>query len=194
MSILLYRNYFYHASANNALGHFTLVIVAAAIGYGAAAVVAPIVSPRLPDGSLITIMLLVAGIVCATLGVTFSQVPFLFISFALGLAAQSVAITATTIIQREVDDVFRGRVFSFYDMLFNVPFVIGAAVSAAFMPDSGKSYPLVAVAGGGYVLAGVLYSLVVGPRSWKWGGEAGGGSPAPPATVSPSASAQRSSS
>ena len=34
--------------------------------------------------------------------------------------------------------------FSFYDMLFNVPFVIGAAVSAAFMPVDGKSYALVA--------------------------------------------------
>src|SRR5438045_901111 len=60
MSILLYRNYFYHASANNALGHFTLVIVAAALGYGAAAVLTPILSPRLPEGSVITIMLLVA--------------------------------------------------------------------------------------------------------------------------------------
>ena len=165
MSILLYRNYFYHASANNALSHFTLVIVAAAIGYGAAAVITPIVSPRLPDGSLITIMLLVAGIVCGTLGVTFSQVPFLFISFALGLAAQCVAITATTIIQREVDDVFRGRVFSFYDMLFNVPFVIGAAVAAAFMPFDGKSYALIGVASGGYVLAAVAYSLLSRQRS-----------------------------
>ena len=185
MSILLYRNYFYHASANNALGHFTLVIVAAAIGYGAAAVVTPIVSPRLPDGSLITIMLLVAGIVCGTLGVTFSQVPFLFISFALGLAAQSVAITATTIIQREVDDVFRGRVFSFYDMLFNVPFVIGAAVGAAFMPFDGKSYLLVGVASGGYVLTAVAYSLLSRQRS-------AGGSASP--SVSPSAAAQRFSS
>jgi MFS family permease len=186
MSILLYRNYFYHASANNALNHFALVIVAAAIGYGAAAVITPIVSPRLPPGSLITIMLLVAGIVCGTLGVTFRQVPFYFISFALGLAAQSVAITATTIIQREVDDVFRGRVFSFYDLLFNVPFVIGAAVSAAFMPFDGKSYALVGAASAGYVLTAVAYSLLSRQRPED-------GSPSSSA-ASPSAAAQRSSS
>ncbi len=162
MSILLYRNYFYHASANTALSHFTLVIVAAALGYGSAAVITPVVSPGLPEGSLITIMLAVAGVACGSLGPTFSQVPFYIISFALGLAAQSVAITATTIIQREVDDVFRGRVFSFYDMLFNVPFVIGAAVGAAFMPFDGKSYALVGVASGGYLLAAVAYSLVAG--------------------------------
>jgi MFS family permease len=99
-----------------------------------------------------------------------------------------VAISATTIIQREITDEFRGRVFSFYDMLFNVPFVIGAAIGAAFMPDNGKSYPLVAAAGGGYVLAGLLYSLLVGR------GAAGGTVPASPATDSPSASAHRSNS
>src|SRR5205814_602628 len=115
-----------------------------------------------------------AGVVCGTLGATFSQVPFYVISFALGLAAQSVAITATTIIQRHVDDVFRGRVFSFYDMLFNVPFVIGAAVGAAIMPFDGRSYALVGVAGGGYVLTAVAYSLLSRQRP-------AGGSPSPPA-------------
>jgi hypothetical protein len=186
MSILLYRNYFYHSNANNALAHFTLVVVAAALGYGAAAVIMPVLSARLPPSALIGILLVAAGFVCGPLGATFSQVPFLIISFALGVAAQGVAISATTIIQREITDDFRGRVFSFYDMLFNVPFVVGAAVSAAFMPVTGKSYPLVAVAGGGYVLAGLVYSLIVGLPA--------GGASRSPATVSPSASAHRSSS
>ena len=187
MSILLYRNYFYHASANKALGHFTLVIIAAALGFGAAAVITPMLSSRLSQTSLITILLAAAGLVSAPLGATFSQVPFLIISFAVGLAAQGVAITATTIIQQQVDDGFRGRVFSFYDMLFNLPFVIGAAVSAAFMPFDGKSYPLLAVAGGGYLLAAVAYSLLSRQPS------AAGSSPSAP-PVSPSAAAQRSSS
>jgi MFS family permease len=199
MSILLYRNYFYHSNANNALAHFTLVVVAAALGYGAAAVIMPVLSARLSPSRLIGILLVIAGVVAGPLGATFSQVPFLVISFVLGIAAQGVAISATTIIQREIEDDFRGRVFSFYDMLFNVPFVIGAAVSAAFMPDSGKSYLLVAVAGGGYVLAGVLYTLLVGPGSVGGDGEAGGDSPPTSpslstSTASPSARAHRSSS
>jgi MFS family permease len=187
MSILLYRNYFYHASANNALRHFTLVIVASAIGYGAAAILTPVVSRWLPAGALITVLLAMAGIVAGPLGATFSQVPFLIISFAVSLAAQGVAITATTILQQEVDDSFRGRVFSFYDMLFNAPFVVGAAVSAAFMPFDGKSYALLAVAGAGYVLAAVAYAMLSRQPS------AGGPSPSS-AVVSPSAAAQRSSS
>jgi hypothetical protein len=184
MSILLYRNYFYHSSANNALAHFTLVVAASAIGYGAAAVITPIVTARLSAGALITILLAGAGVVSGPLGATFSQVPFLVIAVMLGLAAQGIAITATTIIQQEVDDDFRGRVFSFYDMLFNVPFVIGAAVSAAFMPDDGKSYALVGAAAGGYVAAALLYAVLRGQSS----AEAG------PSPSSPSAAAQRSSS
>lgn len=187
MSILLYRNYFYHTSANNALAHFTLVVVAAALGYGAAAIVIPVVTGWLPPATLITVLLVLAGVVVGPLGALFSQPPFLVISFALGLVAQGVAISATTILQREVADDFRGRVFSFYDLLFNVPFVIGAAVGAAFMPATGKSYLLVGVAAGGYVLAGLVYSLIIRQPP------TGGGTPPPPVT-SPSASAQRSSS
>ncbi len=48
MSILLYRNYFYPASANAALAHFSsMVVVPAGIGYGCAALVTP---PRRPGG------------------------------------------------------------------------------------------------------------------------------------------------
>src|SRR5579875_3416423 len=39
MSILLYRNYFYPGgNGNTALGHYTLVVITSALGYGAAAV------------------------------------------------------------------------------------------------------------------------------------------------------------
>jgi hypothetical protein len=179
------------------------VIVAAALGYGTAAVITPVATSWLPAGSLITILLVMAGVVAGPLGATFSQVPFLIISFAVGVAAQGIAITATTIIQQEVDDGFRGRVFSFYDMLFNAPFVIGAAVSAAFMPFNGKSYPLLGVAGAGYVLAALGYALLSrqrpagGSESSPAGGSesspAGDSSSSAPA-ISPSAAAQRNSS
>ncbi|HEY1323685.1 MAG TPA: MFS transporter, partial [Streptosporangiaceae bacterium] len=53
-SILLYRNYFYAASgANSSLAHFTLVVIAAAIGYGGAAVATPIATRRLSKAAWI---------------------------------------------------------------------------------------------------------------------------------------------
>jgi MFS family permease len=187
MSILLYRNYFYHSAANTALGHFTLVVVTSAIGYGTAAIVTPLVTTRVPPALWIAILLGGAGLVSGPLGATFNQTAFLVIGFALGVAAQGIQIAATTILQQEVDDGYRGRVFSFLDLLFNVPFVIGAVVSAWFLPDTGKSYPLVAVAAGGYVLVSLAYLLMIRQP-------AAGGSPSPGCVVSPSAPAQRSSS
>src|SRR5215468_6370547 len=71
-SILLYRNYFYKQSgANSALGHVTLVIIAAAIGYGAAAVVTPIATRRLSKAAVITVALGLGGVVTGLLGPTF---------------------------------------------------------------------------------------------------------------------------
>jgi MFS family permease len=108
-------------------------------------------------------VLLASGGVCTgVLGATFRQVPFLVIGFALGLAAQGVAICTSTILQQRVDDDFRGRVFSINDMLYNAAFVLGAAVSAPFMPDNGFSYPLLAVVAAGYVVAAGGYLLLNG--------------------------------
>jgi MFS family permease len=160
-SILLYRNYFYvTAGANSALGHFTLVIIAAAIGYGGAAVVTPIATRWLSKAALITVLLALGGVVTGALGPTFAQPAFLAISLSLGLVAQGVAICSVTIIQQRMDDDYRGRVFALYDMLFNVPFVLGALVAALIIPDSGKSYLLIAVAAAGYLLAAVAYGVV----------------------------------
>ena len=160
-SILLYRNYFYRlSSADSALNHFTLVIIAAAFGYGAAAVVTPIATRWLSKAALITVALALGGVVTGLLGPTFQQVPFLALSLLLGLVAQAVAICSVTIIQQRMDDDYRGRVFALYDMLFNVPFVLGAVVAAQIIPDTGKSYLLIAVAAAGYLLAAAAYGAV----------------------------------
>jgi MFS family permease len=183
MSILLYRNYFYPSSSGNAsLRHFTLLVAASAAGYGAGALITPAATRRLAKAVWITCMLTGAGIATGALGVTFRQIPFLIIGFVLGMAAQGVAICTTTIIQQEVDDGFRGRAFSINDMLFNVTFVLGAGVSALFMPVTGKSFPMLAVVAIGYLVAAVAYRIASRQAS-----------AAGPGAASPSPSAQASS-
>lgn len=160
-SILLYRNYFYAASgANTSLEHFTLVVIAAAVGYGLAALVIPIVTRRVSKAACIATLLGLGAVVTGVLGPTFQQVSFLVISLALGLVAQGVAICTTTIIQQQMDDNYRGRVFALYDMLFNVPFVLGAVIAAQIIPDNGKSYALIAVAAFGYLAAAAAYAVI----------------------------------
>ena len=48
--------------------------------------------------------------------------------FVLGVAAQGSKICVDTIVQESIDDAYRGRVFSFYDMVFNVGVRVGGGV------------------------------------------------------------------
>ena len=186
MSLLLYRNYFYRlAGANAALGSYSLLVAASAVGYASAALVTPAATRRLAKPAWIAILLAAAAVVTGPLGVTFRPLPFLLIGFALNLVSQGVAICSTTIIQEQADDAYRGRVFAFYDVMFNVTFVAGAAISAAFMPATGKSYSLLVVVAAGYLLAAAGYRLASRQPA------GGGGAAGPPSS---SAAAQSSSS
>ena len=49
----------------------------------------------------------------------------------LGIVAQGSKICVDTLVQEQVEDDFRGRVFSFYDTLFNVTFVAAAVFAAS---------------------------------------------------------------
>jgi len=185
MSILLYRNYFFHGAGqdNAAFAHFLPVVISSAIGYGTAAWLTPLATHRVTNATWITALLAIAGVVTGTLGLSFGQPEFIAIGFVLGVVAQGITISTTTILQQATDDEFLGRVFSVNDMLYNVSFVVGAAVSAAFIPDTGRSVPMLLVAGGGYLIAAVGYLLISGqPPSGA------------PAVSIPESAAQRSSS
>ena len=161
MSILLFRNYFYAGSANSALSHFgAYVVVPGAVGYALAAIMAPAATRRFGKPGWIVLSLIVSGLVTGALGWTFEQLLFAIIAFGLNVTGQSVAISAVTIIQEEVADSFRGRIFSLYDMMSNVPLAAGAAISAVFMPTDGKSLPIVTVVGAGYLVVAGGYWLL----------------------------------
>src|ERR1700733_6324122 len=153
MAILLYRNYFYRSSVSVAEGHFGTLVVVAGIGYFCAAVIPPLATRRLSKPAWITVLLAASAVATVALGETSVQLAYLAIGFCLYLTRQGVAICATTILQEQVGDAYRGRGFAFYDMMFNVTFVIGAVVSAAFMPDNGHSPVIVGLVAAGYLVA-----------------------------------------
>ena len=96
------------------------------------------------------------------------------------MAGQGISICATTILQEEVDDAFRGRTFSFYDVMFNVTYVAGAGLSAVFMPNTGRSPTIIGLVAVGYAVAAAGYWIV--SRQPSADGE--------PGTSSPSSAAQ----
>ena len=183
MSVLLYRNYFYRSSVSVAEGRFGLLVVLAGIGYACAALVTPPATRRLSKPAWITLLLVASAVVTLVLGETFLQVAFLGIGFCLYLTRQGVAICAVTILQEDVDDAYRGRVFAFYDMMFNAAYVAGAALSVVVMPEDGHSPLLVALVAAGYAAVAAAYWLAAGRRQPSSGG---------PGAEIPSAAAQSS--
>jgi MFS family permease len=181
--VLLYRNYFYPSSAPTAEAHVVVLATVSAIGYGCAALVVPPATRRLAKPAVITVLLATSAVATAVLGPTFNQIAYLAIGFTLYLCLQGVAICVITVLQEEVDDAYRGRVFAFYDVTFNVSLAAGALLSTPFMPLNGKSAAIIGVVAAGFAVAAGGYWLLSRQSS-----------PAPPGTSKPSASAQRSSS
>jgi MFS family permease len=184
MSILLYRNYFYPGHVTVAESHVGVLAIISAIGYGCAAVLTPVATRHLSKRAWIALMLLVAGITAGAGGETFAQAGYLAIGFLMYLARQGVALGAVTILQEDIADAYRGRVFAFYDMVYNAAYAAGAALFAVFMPADGKSAVIVAVIAIGFLLAAAAYWLSAGP------GGPGGPSPSPAAQRSSSSVAR----
>jgi MFS family permease len=160
MAILLYRNFWYRGhSASVAEGHLLVLVVISAIGYFCGALVTPPVTRRLAKPAFITLMLLASAVITGALGGTFEQFAFLIIGFCVNLAGQGIAICATTILQEQLGDEYRGRAFSFYDMMFNITYVAGGLIVAPFMPKSGNSPPLIAIVAAGYAVTAACYWL-----------------------------------
>ena len=183
LSILLYRNYFYPSSAPVAEGHVVVLATVSAIGYGCAALVVPPATRWLSKPTVIALLLAASAVVTGALGETFNEVGYLAFGVLIYLCSQGIAICVTTVLQEEVEDAYRGRLFAFYDVMFNVSLALGALLSAAFMPLNGKSPPIIGAVAVGYLVAAGGYWLLSRQSS-----------PEPSGTSSPSATAQRSSS
>jgi MFS family permease len=194
MSILLYRNHFYPAHVTVAESHVETLAVFSAVGYACAALVTPPATRRLSKQAWITLMLVAAGVVAGVLGETFNEVGYLAIGFLMYLTRQSVAIAAVTILQEDVADVYRGRVFALYDMFYNAAYAIGAALFAVFMASDGKSPGVIAVIAIGFLVAAVAYWFAAGGSSAAASPSDGSAPLSADAGASPSAEAQRSSS
>jgi hypothetical protein len=76
----------------------------------------------------------------------------------LGFVAQAVKICVDSTLQETVEDDYRGRVFSVYDTLFNVTFVLALVVGAFTLPPSGVSPAVTSAVAVGYLLAAVTYA------------------------------------
>ncbi|WP_116247532.1 MFS transporter [Nocardiopsis sp. FIRDI 009] len=150
ITLLLYNNTF-TAGGVAGLAGFSVAMGVSAVGFFLGAVATPWATARMSPSAWIALLLAVAAVALTAFGLPFSPALFPLAAFVLGLVSQGVKVTVDTLVQRHVDDAYRGRVFSVYDVLFNATFVLGAALTAGLVPPSGVSVPVVAGAAAVYL-------------------------------------------
>ncbi|MCR6688570.1 MFS transporter [Cellulomonas sp.] len=159
-SVLIARNLLADPADSRAgLAAFAAVLGATAVGFAAAVVLTPTLSPRTGVHGWIAGCLGLAAVSQGVIAVTYERVPLLFAAAVLGLGAQGTKIAVDTIVQRDTADAYRGRAFALYDVLYNAAFVGAAALAAAVLPDTGWSRPLFAVLTVGYVVGALGYGF-----------------------------------
>lgn len=151
--LLMLCRYAFSSNADDGLALLGLALAISAAGFFAAAVATPWAAGRLGAGLWIAVCAGAAALLVPALGLPFAATPMLMAAFVLGLTTQGAKIATDTIVQASVEDGFRGRIFSVYDVLFNVAFVGAAGVAALILPPDGRSALLV-------VTVAVIYAAV----------------------------------
>ena len=114
------------------------------------------------------VLFLVLGAVVQALPALVPQKWLLFVaSIFLGLSVQAFKIAADTVTQAHVGESFKGRVFVFYDVLFNSSLVVAAVVAALILPPTGISILVYS----GMAATHLLLALVFGTVSRRMGAE-----------------------
>ncbi|MEV0243577.1 MFS transporter [Streptomyces sp. NPDC050674] len=151
--LLMLCRYALTSTTDDGLALLGVALGVSGAGFFAAAVVTPWAAVRLGPGRWIVACAGAAALLEPALGLPFAAAPLLAAAFVLGLTTQGAKIATDTIVQSCVEDGFRGRIFSVYDVLFNVSFVSAAAVAALMLPPDGRSAPLV-------ITIAVIYAAV----------------------------------
>ncbi len=151
--VLMLCRYAWTSTESEGLALLGLAVGVSGAGFFVAAVVTPVAVERLGPGRWVAVCAGAAALLEPALALSFEAAPLLVAAFVLGLTTQGAKIATDTVVQSSVDDRFRGRIFSLYDVLFNVAFVGAAAVAALMLPPDGRSVPLV-------VTVALLYAAI----------------------------------
>ncbi|MGW1890314.1 MFS transporter [Streptomyces sp. NPDC002004] len=151
------------AGADRGLALLGLAVALSGAGFFAAAVVTPWAVGQWGPRGWIVVCAAAAAVLEPALALSFAQVPVMMAAFVLGLITQGAKIATDTVVQSSVDDGFRGRIFSLYDVLFNVAFVGAAAAAALMLPPDGQSAQLVLTVAVVYTAIAVSMARFGGP-------------------------------
>ncbi|MEU3009218.1 MFS transporter [Nocardia asteroides] len=148
---------------------FGVAIGFAAAGMLLAAILAPVLIPRLGRPRTVLLGLSTAVVVQLTLvtptalatGAAVDNAHRLLLAgaFGLGLAGQTIKLTGDASMQIDIDDDQRGQVFALQDTVFNMTFVLAIAATALVIPADGRSIGVVLAGAAIYALGIVAIAL-----------------------------------
>lgn len=148
---------------------FGVAIGFAAAGMLLAAILAPVLIPRLGRPRTVLLGLTTAVAVQLTLvtpialatGSAVDNAHRLLLAgaFGLGLAGQTIKLTGDASMQIDIDDDQRGQVFALQDTVFNMTFVLAIAATALVIPADGRSIGVVLAGAAVYALGIVAIAL-----------------------------------
>lgn len=148
---------------------FGVAIGFAAAGMLLAAILAPVLIPRLGRPRTVLLGLSTAVVVQLTLvtpialatGAAVDNAHRLLLAgaFGLGLAGQTIKLTGDASMQIDIDDDQRGQVFALQDTVFNMTFVLAIAATALVIPADGRSIGVVLAGAAVYALGIVAIAL-----------------------------------
>jgi MFS family permease len=158
--LLLYRNYYNVGNAAASMMALLPVAGGAAAGSFLSAIITPPITRRIGGWRWVAIMMGSLAVLVPVLGLPY--VPFLTAcaAFVVSMVTQGTKIVTDTALQVEIEDDYRGRVFSVNDTAFNLLFVLGLVVGALILPEDGHAPLVMASLGIGYATVAAWYGMV----------------------------------
>ena len=143
MGLLLERNTFNPPSNPDAgLAGFAFALGVAGIGFGVGSLVTPLFVGYFGRHRWIRLM----EVAPTPFLILFAFIPqewlLITTAFFIATCGQAVKVTNDALVQSQIADEYRGRVFTFYDVAVNSIIVLGAMAAAFVLPSSGKSIEL----------------------------------------------------
>ena len=156
LSLVVFRRQF-----DQGVASFSNLIGAGGLGVLVGILTVGELEERLPKPRIVQTGFLVGGIVLIAVSFLIRDWSILAASFAVGLTFAWKKISVDTMVQEAMPDGYRGRVFSVYDVVYNLARVAAAALAIPMIPGFGVPGSLVAV--------GVAFLLIV-PVVGRWYG------------------------
>lgn len=155
IALLLERNTFHDPADSEAgLAGLSFTLTIAACGFVVGAVIAPYGVRKVGRHHWMRLMLSASTL--GPLFIVFTRTPLTLAiaAFVTALFGQSLKVTNDALVQSKIDDIYRGRVFSVYDVVVNGAIVSGAVIAALLLPNTGDSYLVPTIVASIYFIAG----------------------------------------